>query len=131
MLTSHRHVGVKIPQDQLTEQTDKPNLHVAHAFPVQFYAAQYVENGKLKMGLFFEMNGDIYLSPNSDEWLGRLSRCNPKLAKNIKEKLETLSGVPPEEVPIEDNVDVVAADMATESPDKEDLEPSGVDIFGT
>ena len=131
MLTNQRPMGVKIPQDQNAEVTDKPNLFVQHILPLKFFAMEYAEGGKMKKAMICEFNGDYYIAPNSEEWISRLSPVSSKLRKNISESLERVSGVPVEDIPLKDDVDVVAADMASESSEeKSNGDPGGVDVFG-
>jgi hypothetical protein len=112
-----RPVGVKIPEDQTTDRTNKPDLHVENLLPMEFFAMQYVEKGKMKMGLVAHSGGQFYLAPSGSEWLAGMRPLSDKLVKNLKPHFERLRGpepIDPTGVPTSDDVDIVAAATASE-----------------
>lgn len=101
-----------IPQGQLEENTNLGDLTVVSVNPLQMMGIVYAERGKLKRGLVVQdVQGDLYLAPNGDQWTAGLRPLSEKLAHNVKDGLDKVMGVPPTEVPLEDNVDVIAGDM--------------------
>jgi len=112
----HRPVGVKIPEGQINDRSDKADLTVEHLLPIEFFAAQYVENGKIKQGLFCHSNGVFYMAPNGDQWLAGMRPLSEKLTTNVRHAYEAMKGAIPEDVPVTDTVDVIAGSMVEEAP---------------
>lgn len=115
--TGHRHVGVKTPEGQIHDKSDKADLTVEHLMPMEFFGAQYVENGKLKTGLVVQSGGKFYLAPNGSQWLADMRELSKALTSNVKPLYDKLKGgLIDEDVPVEDNVDIIAQATAAESP---------------
>lgn len=110
-----RHVGVKIPQGQLEERTNLADLTVVSVNPMQMIGMVYVESGKLKRALVVkDVEGNLYLAPNGDQWIVGLRPLSDKLSKNVVDALHIVQGTAPEDLPTTDSVDVIAGDMAAE-----------------
>jgi len=128
----HRPVGVKIPDGQLHDKSDKADLTVEHLLKMEFFAAQYVENGKLKAGLVVHSGGRFYLAPNGSTWLAGMRELSEKMTNNVKSLYERTQSGPLEGVPVEDTVDIIAQATAAEAApqDSVDVSPpiAGVDI---
>lgn len=113
--TQGRHVGVMIPSGQLEERTNLADLTVVSVNPFEMMGIVYVENGRLKPALVVkDTEGMLYLAPNGDQWTRGLRQLSNKLARNVKDGLDRVRGVSPTDVPMEDNVDVIAEEMASE-----------------
>lgn len=108
---SGRVVGVTIPEGQNTERSNLPDLTIVNLAPLEFFAAQYVENGKLRMGMYIKAGNVTYLDPDGERWVNRLRQLSDKLAKNFGVKYAQMHGVQPGDVPLEDSVDVVAKEL--------------------
>jgi len=105
-----------IPQGQLEENTNLGDLAVVSVNPLQLMGVVYAERGKLKRGLVVrDVQGDLYLAPNGDQWTVGLRPLSEKLARNVREGFDRVMGVPPTEIPLKDNVDVIAGEMASEA----------------
>lgn len=112
--TGHRHVGVKTPEGQIHDRSDKADLTVEHLMPMEFFGAQYVENGKLKTGLVVQSGGKFYLAPNGGQWLADMRELSEALTGNVKAIYDRIKGGPLEDVPHEDAVDIIATATASE-----------------
>ena len=112
--TQTRPVGVKIPEGQLSERSDLPSLTLVHLMPLEFMAAQYVDKaGKKVTGLFVKNGEDWYQAPNGDQWLAQFRTLSPKMDENAKAMYAKITGVPDNaDVPLEDNVDVIAGETS-------------------
>ncbi len=113
--TAHRHVGVAIPEGQAKEPTNLPELTVTSVNKLEFFGITYVEKAKLTPALVVrDVEGNLYLAPNGDAWVKGLRPLSDKLTNNVKDTLARLEGTPLDDVPAEDNVDVIAEEMAAE-----------------
>ena len=113
--SAHRPVGVMIPEGQNKQPSNLAELTVTSVNKLEFFGVTYVEKSKLTPGLVVrDMEGNLYLAPGGLQWVQGLRPLSDKLTNNVKELLLHLEGTPPEDVPIEDNVDVIAGDMAAE-----------------
>jgi hypothetical protein len=119
----HRPVGVKIPDGQLHDRSDKADLTVEHLIPMEFFGAQYVENGKLKAGLFVQSGGRFYLAPNGEQWISGMRELSEALTNNVRVIYDRIKGGPLKDVPLEDTVDIIAQATVAEVP------PNDVDIL--
>ena len=129
----HRPVGVKVPDGQLYDRSDKADLTVEHLLKMEFFAAQYVENGKLKSGLIVQSGGHFYLAPNGSTWLAGMRELSAKMTDNVKALYDQTTSGSIEDVPIEDTVDIIAQATAagadpTQSPEAAPTDE--VDIMG-
>ena len=106
---SHRGVGVKIPDGQLHDRSDAPDLTVLDLAPLELRAGRYVERGKIKMGLFAKVGDVWHLTPDGDNWLQRCRQTSAALTKNLKEAEGKFKGVSAEDVPTTDAVDIIAS----------------------
>jgi hypothetical protein len=104
---------VKIPEGQLTEPSNLPDLTITGLTGLEFFAIEYVERGKKQSGLVVNANGILYLAPNGMQWLTGMRPLSDKLTKNVNDALDRVRGVAPEDVPVEDNVDVIAEELAS------------------
>jgi hypothetical protein len=117
---------VKIPEGQINERTDRPDLTISHMLPMEFFAAQYVEANKLKSGLFVLSGGQFYLAPSGAEWLAGMRPLSDKMAANAQELYDRVHGGVPGDVPTEDIVDILGKDMVDDTAPTaldEDTEP--------
>ena len=124
-----RPVGVKIPVDQNTEQSNKPDLTIENIAPIEFLAAQYVEKGKIKVGLFCLSGGVFYLAPEGDTWLQKMRPLSEKLTNNVRDAYDRMYGASPAEVPSEDVVDIIAQTMAADHSQPATEIEAGVDVM--
>lgn len=111
-----RPVGVKIPEHQNTDRTDRPDFSVISMVPLELFAAQYVENGRVKMGLFCHSGGTFYMVPDGEPWLQKFRTLRKEMVVNVQHIYESLKGKTPEDIPLHDTVDVVAGSVAQEAP---------------
>lgn len=116
-----RHVGVMIPEGQLTEPSNLPDLTVTGFTSLNFFAVEYVERGKKQQGLVVDANGTLYLAPNGMQWLTGMRELSEKLGRNVKDGIARTQGVAPEDVPTEDNVDVIAQEIAVAQEDQDTI----------
>jgi len=107
MYQTQRPVGVTVPQGQHTTRTDKADLTVEHVMPIEFFAAQYVEKGKVRNGLFCLTNDTYYLAENGESWVNNLKELSSKLSDNFR-AVHTAQKAGNDEVPSEDLVDITA-----------------------
>jgi hypothetical protein len=120
-----RHVGVMISQGQLTEPSNLPDLTLTGFTSLKFYAIEYVERGRKQQGLVVDANGTLYLAPNGMQWLTGMRELSERLGKNVKDGIARSQGVAPEDVPVEDNVDVIAQEIAEVRKDKDTVNITG------
>jgi len=111
-----RHPGVKVPEGQNIDRTDKPDLTVLDMVDVQMKAGRYVENGKIRTGLFLLVGKVWHLAPDGEAWLRKCRQVSEKLTKNIVDFVEARDGVHDKDVPATDTVDVIAAETAADKP---------------
>lgn len=117
---AHRHVGVMIPEGQSKEPSSLAELTVTSINKLEFFGITYVEKAKLTPGLVVrDAEGNYYLAPNGVQWVQGLRQLSDKLTANVKDMVARVEGVPPEELPMDDNVDVIAGDMAAEPVEEE------------
>lgn len=109
-----RQVGVMIPAGQLTEEqrTNLPDLTIINLLPLEMFAAQYVEGGRVVAGHFVKSGDDFYLDPNGRQWLNNLRPLSAKLKESAAEGYRKLKGAVPAELPTTDQVDIVAEEVA-------------------
>lgn len=111
-----RPVGVKIPDGQIYDRSDKPALTVLGVLDLTFRGVQYVDKtGKKKnMLVLMDQNGVQYEAPNGESWLNGLRPLSEDFNKNIQNFVDLNRPVDPAEIPTEDQVDVVASAVAEE-----------------
>jgi hypothetical protein len=109
---SGRIVGVTIPEQLGRSPEGVPDLTVLSLQKLEFFGAQYTENGKIRMGLLVKSGEDFYLDPRGDQWVGGLRPLSDKLKKSAMDKYIAVVGVDAKDLPIEDNVDVVAQEVS-------------------
>jgi len=109
-----RPVGVKIPDHQDTTQSSNPDLTIENIAPIEFYAVEYVEKGKVVMGLFCLSGGEFYLAPEGSTWLKSMRHATVKISENLRSAVDRIKGKVVD-VPSEDVVDVIAASSSSPS----------------
>ncbi len=110
-----RPVGVKIADSQTTDFTSDPDLTLKNLAPIEFFAAQYVEKGRLRTALFCHSGGMFYLAPEGDSWLQKMRPLSERLTANVKEIFERRNKSAADvaaSVPRQDAVDVIAESMS-------------------
>ena len=105
-----RVVGVTIPNQDGRAPDGVPDLTVLHLKELRMFGAQYTENGKLKSGMLVKDGDQFYLDPAGGDWVNRLRPLSDKLNKSATDKFEQQQPLAPKDLPIEDSVDVVAAE---------------------
>lgn len=106
-----RVVGVTTPEQLGRAPDGVPDLTVMHLKELRMFGAQYTENGKIRAGMFVKDGDEFYLDPSGGEWVNRLRPLSEKLSKSATAKFEQLQGITAKDLPMEDNVDIVATEL--------------------
>lgn len=130
MLTPNqlRPTGVTIPEGQRAEAQPQdhnlPTLSVHNFGKLEMFAGQYVDSsGKLNAGFYVKFGDEFYLDPNGPAWFGGLKPLSDRHKQAVRARYESMLGnQDTTDVPTEDEVDVVAGEMANPQP-----EPTPVD----
>lgn len=108
---SGRIVGVTTPEQLGRAPDGVPDLTVMHLKKLEFFGAQYTENGKVRGGMLVKDGDEFYLDPAGEQWTSRLRPLSDKLRKSAMDKYIALVGVDAKDLPMQDSVDVVAEEM--------------------
>lgn len=120
-----RAAGVKIPDGQLFDRSDKPSLTLTGLLPLQFHAMRYVDNkGQEVAELVVQAGDEIYMAPDGAQWLAKMRPLSAAMKEKVIHALQSMS--PSQmDIPTQDNVDVVASEIsqAQDDPDFTSVEP--------
>lgn len=101
-----RVVGVRIPDGQNAQAA--PARTVLNAVECSMVAVEYGdEYGRSRSVVLLKVGDQLYFPPNAEAWTEALKPVNQWLLDGAKAKLAERSVT----VPIEDSVDVIAAEM--------------------
>lgn len=105
-----RVVGVTTPEQLGRAPDGVPDLTVMHMKELRMFGAQYTENGKVKAGMLVKDGDEWYLDPSGGDWVNRLRPLSEKLSKSAAARFDSLQGLTAKDLPMEDAVDIVAAE---------------------
>jgi len=119
---ANRPAGVTIPQGQRSgeeiPERDLPTLSVHNFSKLETWAGRHVDkSGKLVPSFYIRYQGNWYLDPAGPNWFGTLQPLSKEHESNVQTAYErTTRATNTVEVPVEDAVDVMAGEVADESP---------------
>jgi len=106
--------GVMIPRNQLIDEelTGSP-MSITHAVPMQMVGVQWFdERGQGHNEIWFVAGNAVYQPPNAEEWASQLKPVKDDLRQAILSQLNLTTSKEREPLPMKDEVDVIADEVA-------------------
>jgi len=112
-----RQVGVQVPVDQKVEPEFGAPNKVIDVIPLDNVAVRYTDGtGRVHREVWMlGKDGTAYKHPDAEQWSGQLRTIKGVLLEQLVNKVKTVAA-PDADIPEEDAVDVVSAEVAEEAP---------------